>query len=101
MQNILVGLFVLVPVLVSAADAPVPQPQQPTRQELALSLQAVQMEKEKFMARYNWGQTMMDEAGRLLPDITTREQILLQALKQIDDQAKAAKDPKPESKAEK
>ena len=52
----------------------------PSKQDLELKLKAVQAEKEKYIARFNWGQSMVDEAQRALPGVIEQEQALLKQL---------------------
>jgi hypothetical protein len=92
----LIALIVLLPTLLLAAEAPPPAPA--TKQELMTALQLVQTEKDKYIARYNWGQMMVDEAGRMLSDLAQREQNLMGLLKQMEDAAAKAPAKAPEAK---
>lgn len=56
----------------------------PTKQDLELRLKAVQADKEKYIARFNWGQSMMDEAQRALPAVLEQEQALIKQLDQTN-----------------
>lgn len=82
----LILVLVLLPVIAYGAEA------QNSRTELELTLKATTAEKDKYLARYNWGMMMSEEAGRMLPDLIQREQALMGALKQME-----VKEQKPES----
>ena len=84
MRILFAALLIAVPVYAGEAA--------PSKQELELQLRVVQADKEKFIARFNWGQQMMDEATRALPGLVQQEQDILKLL----DGAKA---PVPPAKA--